>query len=66
MLAVEHFPWGCLFIENKQKPGVMPQCDLKAKGGRVLVLIFILLVIRAGGKGGGVFQSNFNVGVTVF
>lgn len=66
MVAVEHFPWGCLFIENKQKPGMMPQYDLNAKGGRLLVLIFILVVIRAGGRAGGVFQSNFNVGVTVF
>lgn len=57
MVAVELFPWDCLFIENKQKPGMMPQCDLNAKGGRVLVLIFILVVIRAGGRAGLYFKA---------
>lgn len=38
MLAADHFPWGCMFSENKQKPGMMPQCDLSEKDGREQVL----------------------------
>jgi len=57
MLAADHFPWGCLLSENKQKTWndalVQPQRrgDSTKDERELVVLIFILVVIRAGERG---------------